>query len=326
MSKRWLTLDDFIDVYTKARQRGAGFIFSKINTKASARTKSAFSNSFGKSANWWIIPKIVARWNTLISGNPNQSYEAFVMEEVLHEKKGLSLLSLGSGLATHEITFAQYSNFSRVVCLDIAENRLAQAQKNSEALGLTNMEFLCESIYNYNFEEAQFDVVLFNASLHHFKAVEQLLSEKIKPVIKKGGFLIINEYVGPNRLQFPKHQLKAINEAIALIPSKYRARYQMKLKKNAFRGSGYIRMFLADPSECVDSQHILPSIYKHFDTVIEKPYGGNILMNALKDIAHHFITLDDEKEQVLEALFQFEDEYLSQYPSDFVFGVYQKTD
>jgi len=325
MSKRWLTIDDFIDVYTKARQRGAGFIFSKINTKATSRTKSAFSNTFGKSANWWIIPKVVERWNTIISGNSNTTYESYVMQEYLSGKSSLSLLSLGSGLSTHEITFAQYPNFDRVVCLDIAENRLAQAKKNSDFLGLTNMEFICESIYDYSFEEQQFDIVLFNASLHHFKEVEQLLSEKIKPVLKIGGMLIINEYVGPNRLQFPRHQIKAVNDALAMIPAKYRSRYQMKLKKNAFRGSGYLRMYLADPSECVDSESILPAIHKHFEILDEKSYGGNILMNALKDIAHHFVNLDEEKQVVLEQLFHFEDEYLAKYPSDFVFGIYRKT-
>lgn len=323
MSKRWLTIDDFIDVYTKARQRGAGFIFSKINTKATARTKSAFSNSFGRSANWWIIPKVVARWNKLISGDPNKSYEAYVMQEFLSQKESLSMLSLGSGFSTHEITFAQYPNFKRVVCLDIAENRLAKAKQNSDALGLTNMEFVCKSIYDSSFEEHQFDIVLFNASLHHFKAIEQLIVEKIKPALKTKGLLIINEYVGPNRLQFPKHQIKAVNQAIAMIPSSYRTRYQMKLKKNTFRGSGYIRMFLADPSECVDSYSILPTLHKHFEIVVEKPYGGNILMNALKDISHHFVTLDEEKEAILEQLFQFEDEYLTKNPSDFLFGIYR---
>ena len=47
-------------------------------------------------------------------------------------------------------------------------------------------------------------------------------------------------------------------------------------------------------------------------------------MNVLKDISHHFINLDSEKNQILEKLFSLEDEYLANNSSDFIFGVYQK--
>ena len=47
-------------------------------------------------------------------------------------------------------------------------------------------------------------------------------------------------------------------------------------------------------------------------------------MNVLKDISHHFVVINTEKEKILTSLFQFEDEYLKSNKSDFVFGVYQK--
>ena len=49
-------------------------------------------------------------------------------------------------------------------------------------------------------------------------------------------------------------------------------------------------------------------------------------MNVLKDISHNFIPLDDEKKKILEKLFDFEDKYLEQNTSDFIFGVYKKLD
>lgn len=85
-------------------------------------------------------------------------------------------------------------------------------------------------------------------------------------------------------------------------------------------------MILSDPSECVDSENILPEIYKYFDVIIEKPYGGNILMSALKDLAHHFINIDNHKLRNLNQLFNFEDRYLKENKSDFLFGIYKKTD
>jgi hypothetical protein len=83
-------------------------------------------------------------------------------------------------------------------------------------------------------------------------------------------------------------------------------------------------MRMADPSECVESSGIVPALRRHFQVIEEKPIGGNILFLLLKDIAHHFLKTNAESQRVLESLFQFEDEWLADKKSDFLFGVYQK--
>ncbi len=47
-------------------------------------------------------------------------------------------------------------------------------------------------------------------------------------------------------------------------------------------------------------------------------------MGALKDIAHNFISTDDEKQRVLDILFEIEDQNLLNFLSDYVFGIYKK--
>jgi hypothetical protein len=47
-------------------------------------------------------------------------------------------------------------------------------------------------------------------------------------------------------------------------------------------------------------------------------------MSTLKDISHHFVQPNPEQEEILENLFTFEDTYLLNHESDFVFGVYKK--
>ena len=74
--------------------------------------------------------------------------------------------------------------------------------------------------------------------------------------------------------------------------------FKSKFHKNKYRGVGLIRMILADPSECIDSSSIMPSIHKNYKTIVEKPYGGNLLMSALRDISHHFYETDSEKEKI----------------------------
>ena len=75
---------------------------------------------------------------------------------------------------------------------------------------------------------------------------------------------------------------------------------------------------------CIDSASIIPSLHKDFNPIVEKGFGGNILMNVLKDLSHHFVDTNEEKIEILNALFEFEDDYLKSNKSDFVFGIYQK--
>lgn len=321
--KRIITLDDFIETYTKLNQRGIKFITSKFKFNEIERAKTAFNHLNIESANWWIIPKVKKRWYSLITGDENIEPEQFTVESILKDRYNIKMLSLGSGSCTSELKFASYKNFEEIVCTDIAEKPLNEAKKISKKRKLTNIKFQLNDANNFSFPENYYDIVYFKASLHHFKNVENLIGKLVKRSLKKNGLLIINEFVGPNRAQLPTHQIKAINKAIQLIPKKYRKRYKLNLYKNKVYGSGLIRMILADPSECVDSENILPSIYKHYETIYETGFGGNILELTLKDLAHHFLELNEEKEKILNDLFEYEDNYLKKYKSDHVFGIYK---
>lgn len=321
---RLLTFDDLIDTYTKLKQRGFKFIFSKFQLSDIQRAKSAFNHQKIQTSNWWNIPLIIERWNLLVTGDKNLDFETFIVNHFLTNKKKLKMLSLGSGSCTSELKFAQFDIFEKILCTDISEIPIKHAQNIAKTKKLKNIEFRLQDANKFDFPENQYDIVYFRASLHHFKNIDKLIGELVNYTLKDHGLLIIDEYVGPNRLQFPHEQMKSINKSIKIIPKKYRKRYKLNFYKNKSYGSGLIRMILADPSECIESSKILPAIHKSYKTIYEAPYGGNILAITLKDIAHHFILKDNEKENILKKLFEHEDLYLKTHPSDFVFGIYQK--
>lgn len=321
---RFVTTDDIIETYCKIHQRGLDFVVSKFHLNNSKRTKSAFDNSSVHSSNWWIIPKVRKRWNYLITGDENMVYEDYVLQKHLQGKSNLKMLSLGSGVCSHEIYFAQHPVFSEIKCVDFAANLLEKAKKKSDELKLTNMSFATEDVYKLRLEDDYYDIVLFHSSLHHFANIETLLRTRIIPTLKKGGLVIINEYVGPNRLQYPNSQLKAINEALKLIPTSYKKRFKMDLAKRSTSGPGLLRMIVADPSECVESENIVPTLNTLFDKVEERPFGGNILMPLFKDIAHHFLQDDPITNDLIQRLFALEDAHLKTNTSHFLFGVYRK--
>jgi hypothetical protein len=140
--------------------------------------------------------------------------------------------------------------------------------------------------------------------------------------MKSDAYLVINEYVGPDRLQCPTSQIKAINHALNVLPKTVKTRFKSNRIKNTFYRSVSLKMIIADLSECVDSSNIIPAIHSSFNIVYKKAYGGNILINTLKDISHHFIHPDVETEQMLHKLFEIEDKFLKTHDDDFIFGIY----
>ena len=321
---RLITFDDFIDTYFKIIQRGGSFFLSKFSINKEKRTKSAFNNSLNESSYAWNIPKVKERWNFLITGNKKTTYNDYLISNTFKNKNGIKLLSIGSGVSNREIEMAENTEiFKEIICIDISENLMKTAEKNAKSKGLKNIKFITLNIYEFDFKPNYFDVVYFKASLHHFDKVDTFLKKYVCKTLQEKGLLIIDEFVGANRLQFKKSQIKAINNVIETIPKKYRTRYKSNFRKNKFRGPGLVRMIIADPSECIDSESILPSIHKYFNPILEKPYGGNLLISAFRDISHHFYILDDEKEKILEGVFLIEDEFLKTHKSDYLFGIYQ---
>lgn len=322
--KRLITPDDFIETYSKIKQRGIQFIISKFNLNAIKRTHSAFEVDRITSSNWWLIPQVHNRWNYLITGDENTGYEHFLAEKYLKDKSNLKMLSLGSGDCSHELELSKFGMFSEITCVDIVQSLLDSARSSLTADHKAHFNFICSSIYDLKMELASYDVVFFSHSLHHFKNVAHLLEHTIKPILKKDGMLVIHEYVGPDRLQFPHYQINAVNKALKEIPKPLRIRFKRNAIKSKFYGSGLLRMIVADPSECVDSSSILPACRSLFTPIYERGFGGNLTMNVLKDIAHHFIEPSTVSTKALYKLFENEDIYLKSHESDFVFGIYKK--
>jgi ubiquinone/menaquinone biosynthesis C-methylase UbiE len=323
-SMRLITSDDFIDVYCKLVQRGPAFLLSKLQPFGLARTRSAFDKVAIRSSNWWDIPAVVARKNLKLSGQSDVDFTEWLILEHFREKESIKMLSPGSGTCSQELKWAAFQKFEHITCIDIAANLLHNAEITARKKQLNNIEFVCSDVKNYPLKTEEYDVIIFNSSLHHFKEIETLLSLKIKPALKSDGLLVINEYVGPNRFQFDTQTLNAINEGLQMIPEKWRKRYKTGLIKNKVSGPGFLRTYMADPSEAVESVNILPAIHRHFSTVVEKPFGGNLLTFILKDIAWNFMEENLEKTEILKALFEFEDAFLSRFDAHYLVGVYRK--
>ncbi len=320
---RLITNDDFIETYLRFLQRGLPFLLSKISLKSNQMTISSFGSKMQR-AGWWSVPAVVRRWNEMISGHPDIDYEKFFVDNYLESQPNISMLSLDCGDGTHELDFASYPNFSRIVGVDLSKDRINIANQRAAERQLQNIKFIYNDVNILNLDIDKFDIIHFNNSLHHFKNIKKLLPSITNKYLKNDGYLLLNEYVGPNRLQLSDLQIEYTNMALSELPNKYKQRFLSKSLKNKFSGPGLIRMLISDPSEAVDSESILPTLRANYYSVYEKSYGGNLLMHLLKDIAHNGYDDNFENDTVLKKLFVIEDELMKiEDKSLMMFGIYK---
>lgn len=318
-----ISVTDLVDLYHKIHERGVLFILDKFSFSRKKRVYNTWKNVSENSSSWWIIESVQRRWNEKITGDPAIAYEIYVTEHYFQHQNGLTLLSVGCGTGSHEIKFAETRAFKKIIGLDIAPGPLRSAMASARELKLDNVEFVESSFEDYSTTQ-KFDVVLFHSSLHHFQDIYETL-EKANLLLSEKGIVIINEYVGPNRLQFSKERINSINEALKKIPIQLKKRQFTGFYKNKVYAPGLLRMIVADPSEACSSENILAALHEGFTTLEEKKIGGDILHLLLKDIAHNFLPETTETTTVLKFLFDYEDEYIkSKDHADFMFGIYKK--
>ena len=320
---RLISVEDIRDVYIKTCQRGVPFLFSKLSVSKENRTKSSFNQTDIPRAYWLTIPMVRERCNKLITGDETVEYEEYMSRKLELSDFGVKMLSVGSGVCSHELKLAELNPNWDVTCVDFSEKLLYEAARTARANDLQNIHFVTENIYNYQLSANEYDIVFFHASLHHFKNMDMFL-QKMHDALNPSGRLVINEYVGARRMLYDKSQIAAVNTGLEMLDDRHKEIYKTRLKKERYYGSGWIRMVMSDPSECVESDRIMPVIHSLFRTVEEKGYGGNILMPLLKDLSHHFMEPTEENKRLLRELFEFEDNYLQCHQSDFVFGIYEK--
>lgn len=321
--KTYISRGDFIDLYFKVKQKGYNELLSKLHLSNKARTVSKW-NAITSSSDFWIIPEIRRRWNEKCTGNPDLEYEDYFVSKYLAGSQDLKMLSVGCGTGARERKFAKYPAFGLIEGIDIAPEQIYEAGNHASELKLNNIKYIAGEFTAHSFENAPYDVILFNSSLHHFKNVNIILKTNVLPLLKTSGYLLIFEYVGPKRLQWTKQQLDFANKLLTDLPLKYKIRYNSKSVKQRIYRPGLFRMQIVDPSEAIDSESILPSIHNYFKIIEEKKIGWDITHLLFKDIAHNFLNNDSETQDLLSYIFRKEDEFLSITDgSDSVFGIYQ---
>lgn len=178
-------------------------------------------------------------------------------------------LGCGDGILVHVLLNGDPG--LTVDAYDISTASLARAAERIKTRGGTpeRCRFTPIDLNNESLPEAAYDAVLTTGTMHHVENLD-FCFRSIARSLRPGGYLWLNDYVGPNRFQWSNTQMRLADELLALVPKAWRRRDKvLRCDARALRGR--------DPSEAVAAQHIEAALTAHFEIVQKWPRGGTLL-------------------------------------------------
>jgi SAM-dependent methyltransferase len=296
-------------------------LFRMLTGRRDARIRETWSRLSDSESGMWEVPAIQTRWRRMVTGDDRTGFYDYFLTKYMNGRTP-RVLSLACGPGETEIRIAKSGKVRRIDGYDISRERIdfATARAGGEGVGEI-ARFHVADVTKDEIPEGPYDVVLAEGALHHFAPLRTVY-DMIFRALEDGGYLVINDFVGPTRFQWTARQMEAANSLLRALPARYRIRRDGKPKPEIFRPSR-LSMIVGDPSEAVDSAGILPGVRERFEVVEERRYGGAVLNILLAGIAHNFLGRDAETGSLLEAMFAFEDALMAsgEIGSDYVFAV-----
>ena len=144
---------------------------------------------------------------------------------------------------------------------------------------------------------AGFDAVFVQAAIHHFDKIEAMYA-LMHRVLKPGGLLWFDEYIGPDHHMYEPEVLAIMDEVNDCLAPQYRWDVLAKHTRSMVPRPSLEFMMGHDPSEGVHASRILPLTYQWFDVIHRQDYGGAIMRPFFTGILPNFDWSDPRDQTV----------------------------
>ena len=192
--------------------------------------------------------------------------------------RGLSI-GCGTGLLEKDLRWMRICE--EVDAYDISPESIRIASEQALKDGIDDVRYEVADCERLDYPDAHYDAVFFNGSMHHMSDPAALL-DKLLVALKPGGFLFLDDYVGPSRDEWSDEHLVHARDWYYALPSSWRTVEHLKPPYDA-----------SDPSEMVASSAIVPAIHARFEMLWERPYWGNLLYPVLSHVSASASSLPD---------------------------------
>lgn len=259
--------------------------------------------------------------NPLISGLAEVGWLEAVAREYFPApvKRALSLGCDGGGLERHGLQLRIAEAFD---AYDVSAEAVKLAQSLARDAGQSSaINYAVANLNKLEFAGQKYGAVFASQSLHHIEALEHYL-EQLQGALLPGGLFILNEFIGPNQLQWTEAQLRHANRLLGTIPEELRQLIREPGVKHRIARPTIEHMNSYDPTEAIRSAEIMPAVEKLFTIVSRKDFGGTLLHLVLDNIAGN-LSFSDEGLQLLRSFFAEEQRLIAngEITSDFTLVV-----
>lgn len=252
---------------------------------------------------WMGHPYISKSFNKLIYDYDsdlwgNGLFKVLKEKYVRKGRKFKKAISVACGNGRKEMELVKQGLIEHIKLYELATSRIEEGKKLAKRFGIEDrVEFVYGDAFKMETESEQYDLVLWLNGIHHMMDTRMAV-EWSNDVLLNGGFFVMDDYVGPNRFQWPRIVMEGCNKARAKFPkSVFRRSEQFPKKRHQVqRIVGQDLVSGVDPSEAADSGRILEAISFTFPKREEFLYSSGVSTLALNDISSRIL---DEKYQHL---------------------------
>jgi SAM-dependent methyltransferase len=223
-------------------------------------------------------------------------------------------LSIGAGNGRKEIALVQAGLVEHFTLYELSTELGERARRGIAEAGLD--ERMTVHIADaFAATHPPYDLVYWDHALHHMLDVAAAVRWSVA-ALAPGGLLVINDYVGPTRLQWTREQVALarayMREAAPLLRSEPHVPQRTLLHR--------WKLMLRDPSEAPQSDRILSSCRAACDGWAPTPIGCALISIC----GVHVVPLADEDNPALDLLIDWDRRAKAEGHSHFAFGIWRK--
>jgi SAM-dependent methyltransferase len=249
----------------------------------------------GLKLRWWQSDHIIRHINRRICGEAISGLSAGAYRLLAEAGPFERAVSIGCGGADKETVLLQSGIVRHFEFYELAPDRVERGRAKLAQFGLA--ERATFSIGDgISTAAGPFDLVHWNNALHHMLDTAEAIRWS-HDVLRSGGILFMDDYVGPDRFQWTPAMIKAgsgfrsrLPDRLLVNPRAPDARLSRRVKP-----ANLEVLMRSDPTEAADSGNILPAIARHFPNARVMLTGGVIYHTALNDVLHNIDETDDRR-------------------------------
>ncbi len=243
---------------------------------------------------WWQDSHIISRINQWVSGEykngPSQGLNEYLKQHYSQVLPLKTAISVGCGTGKKEMLMMKQGLVEKFDLYEISTHRIEEGQRLAESMGLSQqVKFFKGNAFEMANQKEHYDMVHWNNSLHHMMNVNDAIAWS-KKILKLKGIFYMDDYVGPNRLQWTDKMLLIASKVREALPEKYLQdpRNPGKFVNTKLSRPNIAHLIKEDPSEAADAENIVAAVKKYFPDAYIKFTGGVIYHLALSNILHNF--------------------------------------